>query len=56
MLKNLSKVYTSVDNLKPVAQRERQAIIETKNSKEMCSIIVDASVRCTVCSGAKENN
>lgn len=30
MLKNLSNVYASVDNLKPVAQREGQAIIDTK--------------------------
>jgi hypothetical protein len=39
MLKKLSKVYASVDNLKPVAQRERQAIIDTKNSNAMCYII-----------------
>jgi hypothetical protein len=41
VLKNLSKVYASMDSLKPVAQRERQAIIETKNSGAMCYIIVD---------------
>ena len=33
MLKTLSNVYASVDNLKPVAQRERQAIIDTKEFK-----------------------
>jgi hypothetical protein len=47
-LKKLSKAYASVDNLKPVAQRERQGIIDTKNSTAMYYIIVDASVRCTV--------
>jgi len=57
MLKKLSKMYANVDNLKPVAQRERQAIIDTKNSKAMCYIIVDASVHCNLCSGtSKENN
>jgi hypothetical protein len=39
MLNNLSKVCASVDNLKPVAQRERQAIIDTKNSRAMCYVI-----------------
>ena len=39
MLNNLSKMCTSVDNLKHVAQRERQAIIDTKNSRAMCYVI-----------------
>jgi hypothetical protein len=43
ILKKLSRVYASVVNLKPVAQKERQAIIDTK---VMCYIIVDVSVCC----------
>jgi hypothetical protein len=46
MLKNLSRTYESVDNLKPVAQRERQVIIDIEHSEAMCYIIVDASVGC----------
>ena len=33
MLKNSLKVCASGDNLRPVAQRERQATINTENSK-----------------------
>ena len=44
MLKKLSKVYANADNLKLVAQRGRQAIIDTKEFENaMYYIIVDAS-------------
>jgi hypothetical protein len=51
MLKKLSNVYASVDKSKPVVQRRRRVIIDANDSKAMCYIIVDACVRCTVCSG-----
>ena len=46
MLKKLSKVYANVDNLKRVAQRERQAIIDTKNSK--ANVLYHCRRKCTL--------